>query len=161
MFGSTFTRPELVGQINPFPIATDDGSSPVPASCGGTVAKKSRDVQARPQRRRRQAATSTSSAVATATPVILPDVVIITSEVDGKGKGQNTYTVTATSSQTTAPLPILIITGTGAESALGALQMISLGGGKYTITVEVRDTGSALATITVTSSYGGSQTIAV
>jgi hypothetical protein len=91
----------------------------------------------------------------------MPDVVTITSVVDKKGMGQNTYTVMASSSQTTEPLPTLIIFGSGDAAGFGAVAMFSLGGGKYTFTFQEHDTGGALNTITVASSYGGSETLAL
>jgi hypothetical protein len=160
VFGSDFARSEIVGPLTPFPIATSDGTSPAPARCAsGTVSSKRDTPPSRVERQKRQATTTSTSPTATVTQV--QDTLTLISEMDKKGKGQNTYTVVVQSSQTTDPLPAVFMFGTGAEGALAPTPMNSDGGGQFSFMVQIRDTGSALTSITVVSSFGGQITFPV
>lgn len=105
----------------------------------------------------RQASDTSTAAAPTTSVIATPDFVTITNVSQLKDMGGFTLSFDATSSHTEDPLPTLIATGTG-TNPLGAIPMISLGGGFYTLSIEFKH-GSGLTSLTVTSSDGGSETL--
>jgi hypothetical protein len=148
-FGSTFTRPEIVGPLSPWPAQSATETPPALSCPEGPVA-------------RRQVTSTSTSTAATSTPtVIMPDTVTM-QVTDDRGKGQNTYIIAATSSQTVPPFPDLVLTGAGEATTLGPTALIrNADTGIYSTfaPLQVRDTGSAFDSLTVTSSFGGSLTV--